>query len=803
MTQSKTIYSFAHGVAEGDAKMRDLLGGKGSNLAEMTNLGIPVPPGFTISTEVCRAFNEGGRQLPAGLEAQVDESIRGLEEATSKKFGDPDHPLLVSVRSGAAVSMPGMMDTILNLGLNEEAVAGLALRSGDKRFAFDAYRRLIQMFGGVVLGIRHSLFEEALGSAKKERSVEADTDLDASALEELVATYLGIFEKESGKKFPADPRTQLLQSIQAVFRSWDNPRARVYRRLNSITGLIGTAVNVQAMVFGNLGDDSGTGVCFTRNPATGADALYGEFLVNAQGEDVVAGIRTPEPIEKLEKHFPQPRKELEGIRVSLEKHYGDMQDIEFTIEEGELFILQTRRGERTAAAALKIACDLLDAGRIDPDTAILRVPPSQLDQVLFPIFDPAEMKKARDEGRLLVRGLNAGPGAASGAMVLSAEAAVRSRERGEASILVRRETSPEDIEGMISAVGVLTATGGLTSHAAVVARGMGKCCVVGCGALQIDEEEGTVRVGETILREGDTISIDGSTGEVITGPLASKPSEVVQVLVDGTLSADESEVYRQFAKILDLADGKRRLGVRANADTPQDARTARAFGAAGIGLCRTEHMFFQEDRILAFREMILAPDEEGRKKALEKLLPAQRGDFAGIFRAMEGLPVTIRLLDPPLHEFLPHDEAALSDVAAALGVGIEEVQRKVESLKEFNPMLGHRGCRLGISFPEIYDMQARAILEAACEVAEEGIKVFPEIMIPLVGTVEELTRLRTRVEEIARITLSEEGQEFPYLIGTMIEVPRAALTADRIAEVADFFSFGTNDLTQMTFGFSR
>ena len=803
MTKERSIYYFGEGKAEGNAKMKEHLGGKGANLAEMTNLGIPVPPGFTISTEVCKAFAEGGQRLPEEIGPELDRNLARLEEAVSRKFGDPERPLLVSVRSGAAVSMPGMMDTILNLGLNQRAVEGLARQTGNERFAYDAYRRLIQMFGGVVLGISHNLFEGALEKVKQSRSAKADTDLDASALKEVVGAFQEIYRGETGEPFPEDPRTQLVRSIEAVLLSWGNPRAIVYRRHQKITGLLGTAVNVQAMVFGNMGEDCATGVCFTRNPATGADVFYGEFLRNAQGEDVVAGIRTPEPMEKLGEAFPKLFADLEEVRTRLETHYRDMQDIEFTIERGSLFILQTRRGERTGLAALRIACEMLDAGLIDEKEAVRRVAPEQLNQILFPVFNPDEKKKAEEEGRLLARGLNAGPGAASGPVALSAAEAVRRAGVGETPILVRQETSPEDIEGMLSSAGILTATGGLTSHAAVVARGVGKCCVVGCSDLEIDERDGSVRVGDKTLREGDPLSIDGTTGEVISGTLDSHPSEVVQVLADKTLPAERSEVYGQFTRILALADKVRRLGVRANADTPKDAEVARAFGAEGIGLCRTEHMFFQEDRILAFREMILANDEAGRRNALEKLLPAQREDFAGIFRAMDGLPVTIRFLDPPLHEFLPHDEAAQSKVAKDLGVDLDEIRRKVDSLKEFNPMLGHRGCRLGITFPEIYDMQARAIFEAACAVAEEGGDVRPEIMIPLVGTAEELRRLRKRVEEIARITFSEEGREVPYLVGTMIEVPRAAITADQVAEAADFFSYGTNDLTQMAFGFSR
>ena len=803
MAAKKWVYAFGDGKAEGNAGMKELLGSKGANLAEMTNLGIPVPPGFTISTEVCRATTGKGGQIPEEAKNEIRQSLSRLEEGLSRRFGGPDRPLLVSVRSGAAVSMPGMMDTILNLGLNDETVKGLAAESKNERFAHDAYRRLIQMFGSVVMGISGKSFEEVLAEAKRSRGVEADPDLDADALGEVVRDFRKIYRRETGEDFPQGAHDQLFLGIEAVFRSWDNPRARIYRRHQRIDGLLGTGVNIQAMVFGNLGDDSATGVCFTRDPATGENVLYGEFLRNAQGEDVVAGIRTPEPIERLGDHYPALRKELEQVRTRLEDHYGDMQDIEFTIERGRLFVLQTRRGQRTGISALKIAADLLEAGKIDEREAVARVEPGQMEQILFPIFDPLEKGRAEKEGRLIARGLNAGPGAASGAMVLSADEAVKRAGSGEQVILVRRETSPEDIAGMVSAAGILTATGGITSHAAVVARGLGKCCVVGCGVLEIDEEKGIVSAGDRVLREGDPISVDGSTGEVVAGRLESRPSEVVQVLVEKRLSPEESGIYRQFSRLLGLADGLRRLGIRANADTPKDPEVARAFGAEGIGLCRTEHMFFGEDRILAFREMILAGEETQRMAALEKMLPAQRGDFAGIFRAMEGFPVTIRLLDPPLHEFLPHEEAAQASVAKELGVDVARIRQKVESLREFNPMLGHRGCRLGITYPEIYDMQSRAILEAACEVSGEGKEVFPEIMIPLVGTAEELRRIRERVEHIARVTLSEEGREVPYKVGTMIEVPRAAITADRLAAFADFFSFGTNDLTQMTFGFSR
>jgi len=788
----KNVYFFSKGLTEGDASMKDLLGGKGANLAEMAGLGIPVPPGFTITTEVCRYYQEHGGSYPDGLREEVEGNLRRLEEATGKRFGDPSDPLLVSVRSGAAVSMPGMMDTILNLGLTDETVEGLAAKSANPRFAYDSYRRLLQMYGDVVLGLKPESetdpdpFEEILARVKREKGVELDTDLDADDLKELCRLFKGLIEERTGRPFPQEPTDQLWGAISAVFESWNNPRAIKYRELNGIKGLLGTAVNVQAMVFGNMGDRCGTGVAFTRNPATGENAFYGEYLMNAQGEDVVAGIRTPQPISALKDEMPAAYEELLEIRKKLEEHYRDMQDIEFTIEDGTLYMLQTRTGKRTAAAAVRIAVEMVDEGLIDRREAILRVSPEHIEQLLHPTFDPKALAKAE----LLTKGLPASPGAATGSVVFSAEAAEEAAAAGKKVILVRIETSPEDIGGMAAAQGILTARGGMTSHAAVVARGMGKCCVAGAGDLAIDYEAGAFTVNGETVREGDPISLDGSTGSVYRGEIATI----------------EPELSGYFGTLLDWADGIRRLGVRTNADTPHDAATAVKFGAEGIGLCRTEHMFFEGDRIVAMREMILADDEAGRREALKRLLPMQRGDFEGIFREMKERPVTIRLLDPPLHEFLPHDPEGQEEVAEAIGIPVERIREKVEALHEFNPMLGHRGCRLGITYPEISEMQARAIIEAACNVYKEGIKVHPEIMIPLVGNVNELRLQREIVERVASEVLSENGldkSDIPYLIGTMIEVPRAAVTADEIAGEAEFFSFGTNDLTQMGCGFSR
>jgi pyruvate,orthophosphate dikinase len=720
-----------------------------------------------------------------------------------KRLGDPRDPLLVSVRSGAAASMPGMMDTVLNLGLSEAAVRGLAERTKNPRFAWDAYRRLVGMFGSIVRQVPREAFEAALARAKEQAHASADTELDARALERLAAEYREIFARAVGEPFPEDARTQLWQAIRAVFGSWQNERARTYRKIHRIEGLLGTAVNVQAMVFGNTGEKSATGVCFTRDPATGENRFYGEFLLNAQGEDVVAGIRTPRPIAELGKVLPEAYARLLEVKDRLERHFRDVQDLEFTIEDGRLFLLQTRTGKRTGVAAVRIAADMVDEGLITPETALLRVEPEHLEQLLFPIFDPAEKQAAIKAGRLLARGLNAGPGAASGRIVFQAKDAEAWAKRGEKVILVRHETSPEDIGGMVAAQGILTATGGMTSHAAVVGRGMGKTCVVGCGALKLDYERREVRVKGLTLAEGAWLSIDGGTGEVIEGRLPTTPSEVVQVLVAKTLAPSESPMYRRFAKVLGWADEVRRLKVRANADTPEDARVAGAFGAPGIGLARTEHMFFGPDRIPAVRAMILADTVEERERALARIEPMQREDFIGIFRAMGPRPVTIRLLDPPLHEFLPQEEAQFEEVARAMGVARKTLEEKARSLREQNPMLGHRGCRLGLTNPELYDMQVRAIMEAACRVKAEGIDVKPEIMVPLVGVAKELELLRARSEKVIEEVFRREGRRVDYFFGTMIEVPRAALTAGEVAGSADFFSFGTNDLTQCTYGYSR
>ena len=789
----KYVYFFSKGKSEGNASMKDILGGKGANLAEMARIGIPVPPGFTISTEVCRYYaEEHPGEYPPGLKEQVEENMRKLEAETGMRFGDPDNPLLVSVRSGAAVSMPGMMDTVLNLGLTDETVQGLARKTGNARFAYDAYRRLVQMYGDVVLGLKPESekeldpFEQIIDALKKKRGVELDTDLTADDLKELAESFKQVIKDKLGVEFPQDPNEQLWGAIGAVFGSWNNPRAIKYREINDIHGLIGTAVNVQAMVFGNMGENSGTGVAFTRNPATGENEFYGEYLLNAQGEDVVAGIRTPQPISTLKEQMPQVYQELLEIREILEEHYRDMQDIEFTIQEGKLYLLQTRTGKRTAAAAVRIAVDMVNEGKITKEEALMRVTPAHIDQLLHPTFDPEAEKKAV----LLTKGLPASPGAATGAVVFSAEAAEAAAKQGKKVILVRIETSPEDIGGMNAAQGILTARGGMTSHAAVVARGMGKCCVAGAGDLVIDYAKGEFTVNGHTVKEGDSISLNGSTGAVYLG-------EVPTI---------EPELSGNFGTILTWADEVRRLGVRTNADTPHDAAQAVKFGAEGIGLCRTEHMFFEGDRIIAVREMILADDEAGRRKALAKLLPMQRSDFEGIFRAMGARPVTIRLLDPPLHEFLPHDAEGQREVAQAMGIPVEKIKEKVEALHEFNPMLGHRGCRLGITYPEITEMQARAIIEAACTVYKEGIKVHPEIMVPLVGNVKELELQRAVIDKTAQEVLKEQGlttDDIPYKVGTMIEVPRAAVTADEIAREAEFFSFGTNDLTQMGCGFSR
>ncbi len=809
----KGVYTFGGNRNEGSAAMRDLLGGKGCNLAEMAGLGIPVPPGFTLTTEQCGAYYANGRQLAEPLKAEVLQALRWLEGVRACTFGAGPNPLLLSVRSGARVSMPGMMDTVLNLGLNDATVEALVAASGNPRFAWDSYRRFITMYSNVVLGVEHALFEAELERAKERLGKHQDTDLSAADWKVLVTAFKDIVHEETGKAFPQDPMDQLWGAIRAVFESWNTPRAITYRRLHRFSDDWGTAVNVQSMVFGNMGDDCGTGVAFTRDPATGEKLFYGEYLINAQGEDVVAGIRTPQPITRrqaegtglksLEEAMPEAFAELDATCKRLETHFKDMQDIEFTIERGKLFLLQTRNGKRTAMAGIRIAIDLVDEGLIDSHVALKRIDADSLSQLLAPVFDPKEKERLRKEGQLLTKGLNAGPGAATGRIALTAEDAERMGQEGPV-VLVRVETSPEDISGMVASQGILTARGGMTSHAAVVARGMGKPCVCGASAIQIDQAKALVRVGEHELKAGqDWISIDGSTGEVFAGRLSAHPSEVNQVLVDGRMKAADSELYRRFEKIMAWSREAKRLKVRTNADTPHDAAVARAFGAQGIGLCRTEHMFFEGDRILSVREMILATDTEGRKKALAKLLPMQREDFEGIFTAMDGLPVNIRLLDPPLHEFLPQDEAGQKEMAQVLGVDLATVQRRVAQLHEFNPMMGHRGCRLGITYPELIRMQTRAIAEAALNVAAKGVKAVPEIMVPLIGTVRELAFTKVEMlDEIAQVN-QERGAAFSCPIGTMIEIPRAAITSDRIAEEAEFFSFGTNDLTQMGFGFSR
>ncbi|MEA1996185.1 MAG: pyruvate, phosphate dikinase [Gemmatimonadota bacterium] len=795
----KYVYTFGDCKADGTAKMKNLLGGKGANLAEMNNLAIPVPAGFTITTEMCTVYYKMNRNYPAELDAQIREAMVNVEKIMGSKFGDPDNPLLVSVRSGSRVSMPGMMDTVLNLGLNSRTVKGLIARSGNERFGWDSYRRLVQMYGDVVLELKpeskdeEDPFEVILNEKKKALGIKSDTDLSADDLKELVQEFKALIKERKGVEFPEDPWKQLWGAIEAVFGSWNGARAIKYRQLNGIPGDWGTAVNVQAMVYGNMGQDSGTGVAFTRDPATGNNIFYGEYLLNAQGEDVVAGTRTPEPVNKgtktsddqttLEEVMPAAYKTLEDIYLKLEDHYRDMQDIEFTIERGKLWMLQTRGGKRTAGAAIKIAVDMVDEGMIDKKTAVMRIEPDQLDQLLHPTFDPKADKN------VIAKGLPASPGAASGRVVFHSDDAEEWATRSEKIILVRIETSPEDIGGMNAAQGILTAFGGMTSHAAVVARGMGKCCVAGCGAIKINYKDRLFKVGDDlVVKEGDWISLDGSEGEVMTGQVPTvKPS----------LSGN-------FGKIMEWADSFRKIGVRTNADSPNDSKVAIDFGAEGIGLCRTEHMFFEGDRIKAVREMILADDLEGREKALAKILPFQKDDFYGIFKEMAGKPVTIRLLDPPLHEFLPHEDKNQAEMAQEMGVPVETVKDMVASLHEFNPMLGHRGCRLGTTYPEISRMQARAIFMAACELKKkENLDSLPEVMIPLIGTVGEFTNQKEVVIEAAKEVFAEYGFEIDYLVGTMIEIPRACLVADKIAEHAQFFSFGTNDLTQMGFGYSR
>lgn len=777
---TKFVYLFN----EGNGKMRELLGGKGANLAEMKNLGLPVPDGFTVTTEACTQYYEDGKTISDEIQKQIYDALAITEEKLGKKLGDVKNPLLVSVRSGARASMPGMMDTILNLGLNDETVEGLAELTNNPRFAYDSYRRFIQMFSDVVMEVEKSNFERIIDQLKAEKGVKLDTELDADDLKKLVKEFKAFYKKSKNEDFPQDPKVQLMEAVKAVFRSWDNPRAIYYRRMNDIPSSWGTAVNVQSMVFGNMGETSGTGVAFTRNPSTGEKTIYGEYLMNAQGEDVVAGIRTPFPISHLEEQNPEVFAQFTKICKTLEDHYRDMQDMEFTIENGKLYMLQTRNGKRTAVAALKIAIDLVKEGMIDEKEAVLRIDPKQLDALLHPQFNAKELK----ESKAAATGLPASPGAACGHCYLTAAKAAEMHAQGEKVIIVRLETSPEDIEGMAVSEGVLTARGGMTSHAAVVARGMGTCCVAGCADLQVFEEEGYFILAGKTYHEGDVIALDGSTGNIYGHAIATQPAEITG----------------DFETIMAWADKYRTLKVRTNADTPKDAKQAVAFGAQGIGLCRTEHMFFDKDRIMAMREMIVSQTVEERKAALNKLLPMQRSDFEGIYRAMGERPVTIRFLDPPLHEFLPHTAEEIEVISKEMNISVERLTQTVKDLHEFNPMMGHRGCRLSITYPEIAEMQTRAVMEAAINVRlSDGLNIVPEIMIPLVGEVEELKYVKKFVDDTAKKVMEEKGVEIPYMVGTMIEIPRAALTADEIAGVAEFFSFGTNDLTQMTFGFSR
>lgn len=815
----KYVYFFGGKKAEGGEKLRNLLGGKGAGLAEMVNLGIPVPPGFTITTEACVYFYQHKMTFPDGLKEEVLKNLKKVEKEMGSIFGDPKNPLLFSVRSGARVSMPGMMDTVLNLGLNEKTVRGLGELTKNEWFAYDCYRRFVQMYGDVVLGLKpqskeeHDPFEDLIEMKKKERSIKLDTELSVADLKDLVKNFKALIKKRLGVIFPEDPLEQLWGAIGAVFKSWNTERAIAYRELNNIPDTWGTAVNVQCMVFGNMGANCGTGVAFTRNPATGENQFYGEYLLNAQGEDVVAGIRTPLPINKkqktdksvksLEEVMPNIYKELLKIIHILEHHFKDMQDIEFTIQNGKLWMLQTRTGKRTAFSAFKIAVDMVKEKLIDKEEALMRVEPEQLNQLLRPIFDPKEKDKTLKSGNLMTKGLNAGPGAATGKVVFNAQDAEAWAAKGEKVILVRIETSPEDIRGMNAAQGILTSRGGMTSHAALVARQMGKVCVAGCGELDIDYRKKTISVNGKTIKEGGYISIDGTTGEVFNGEIKTIPSEVLRVLVDKTLKPSQSQIYQDFALLMKWADETRKLGIRTNADQPDQAAIAVAFGAEGIGLCRTEHMFFEGERIDAVREMIIADDKEGRIKALKKLLPMQRKDFAGLFKVMKDLPVTIRTLDPPLHEFLPHTEKEIKDLAKKMGVSAEKVATKVQNLHEANPMLGHRGCRLGIVFPEITEMQSQAIFEAACEMKKKGFNVKPEIMIPLVGNVTELVLQKEVVDRVAQEVMKKAKVKIDYKVGTMIEIPRAAITADEIGTVAEFFSFGTNDLTQTALGMSR
>ena len=777
---AKWVYLFR----EGNADMRNLLGGKGANLAEMTNLGLPIPQGFTVTTEACTDYYNNGREISEEIQKQIFDALAILEEEQGKKFGDTENPLLVSVRSGARASMPGMMDTILNLGLTDISVEGFAKKTGNPRFAYDSYRRFIQMFSDVVMEVPKSLFERVLDEIKESKGVHLDTELTADDLKEVIDRFKKIYEEKMGAEFPQEPRVQLMEAVKAVFRSWDNERAIVYRRMNDIPGDWGTAVNVQAMVFGNMGNTSGTGVAFTRNPSTGAKGIYGEYLINAQGEDVVAGIRTPQPITRLEQDLPECYKQFIEIANKLEQHYRDMQDMEFTIEDGKLFFLQTRNGKRTAPAALQIACDLVDEGMITPEEAVLRIEAKSLDQLLHPTFDPDALKK----GTVIGQALPASPGAAAGKIYFNAEDAKEAHERGERVVLVRLETSPEDIEGMHAAEGILTVRGGMTSHAAVVARGMGTACISGCGDIVISEEEKVFTLGGKTYHEGDYISLDGSTGKIY----------------DGDIRTEDASISGNFGRIMAWADSFRKLKVRTNADTPADAANAVKLGAEGIGLCRTEHMFFEPERIPKIRRMILSKTVEEREKALADLIPYQKGDFKAIYEVMEGRPVTIRFLDPPLHEFVPTDEKEIEDLAKDMGLTVAEVKATCDDLHEFNPMMGHRGCRLSVTYPEIARMQTRAVIEAAIEVkAEKGYDIVPEIMVPLVGDRKELKFVKEVIVETAEQVKAEKGSDIQYHIGTMIEIPRAALLANEIAEEAEFFSFGTNDLTQMTFGFSR
>lgn len=781
------MHKYVYLFKEGNADMRNLLGGKGANLAEMTNLGLPIPQGFTVSTEACTEYYNNGKKISKEIEDQIFTALKEIEKIQGKKFGDNSDPLLVSVRSGARASMPGMMDTILNLGLNDEAVKGFATKTGNERFAYDSYRRFIQMYSDVVMEVPKSFFEKIIDEVKEEKGVKYDTDLTVEDLKELVKRFKDIYKKEmNGEEFPQDPKEQLMGAVKAVFRSWDNPRAIVYRRMNDIPGDWGTAVNVQSMVFGNMGDTSGTGVAFTRNPATGEKGIYGEYLINAQGEDVVAGVRTPQPITKLEEDLPECYKEFMELAQKLENHYRDMQDMEFTIQEGKLYFLQTRNGKRTAQAAINIACDLVDEGMITEDEAVMRIEAKSLDQLLHPTFDPEALKK----GHVIGEALPASPGAAAGKIVFTAEEAKKEGMggKGERVILVRLETTPEDIEGMIAAQGILTVRGGMTSHAAVVARGMGTCCVSGCGEIKINEAKETFELGGKTYKKGDFISLDGSTGKIY----------------DGDIKTVEASVSGNFGRIMEWADKKRTLQVRTNADNPRDTANAVHLGAQGIGLCRTEHMFFDEERIPKIRKMILSETVEAREEALNELIPFQKGDFKAMYKELKGLPMTVRYLDPPLHEFLPTLDEDIKALAKEMGVSVEHLKQKCDDLHEFNPMMGHRGCRLAVTYPEIAKMQTRALIEAAIEVKEEdGYDIVPEIMIPLVGEKKELDFVKNVVVETAEKVKEEKKSDIEYHIGTMIEIPRAALLADEIAESAEFFSFGTNDLTQMTFGFSR